>query len=34
MIISFILGWIAGAIGTLLYGMHQLHKQGQGKSNE
>lgn len=34
MIISFILGWVAGAVGVLWYGMHQLHKQEQGKSNE
>ena len=26
MIITFILGWIAGVIGCLMYGMYQLKK--------
>ena len=34
MIISFILGWIAGAVAVLMYGLHTLRKEEQAKSDE
>ena len=32
MIVAFILGWLAGVIGVLMYGMHQVKKgEKEGK---